>query len=157
MALHGLDAFGVKSDPAFDRMTKDLTKTFDAPIALITLIDRDRQLFRSQFGLPAEMAGVCDLPRGTSVCGHVVSANAILVVEDLARDRRFANNPIIKSNKLRFYAGVPLHAPNGQPVGALCIFDFKPRDFGEPERRMLAMMGEMVSAELTARPDIAAS
>ena len=102
--------------------------------------------------IPEEMAGVCEIPRESSVCAHAVAANAILVVEDLASDRRFANNPILKKLKLRFYAGVPLRAPGGQPVGALCILDTKPRHFGEAERRILTIMGDVMSDEIGSHP-----
>ncbi len=148
-ALESLPAYRAASDPVFDRMTKDLTRTFDVPIALITLIDRDRQLFKSQYGLPPGLTTICELPRSSSVCSHVVAADAPLVVEDLARDRRFANNPMLQQHQLRFYAGVPLHAANGQPVGALCIFDTKPRSFTDAERRMLTVMGEVISEQIS--------
>ncbi len=91
--LHLLDG---ASEDVFDRITKKLARVFDVPIALITLIDRDRQWFKSHVGLPDDVARTRQTPREISVCGHVVGNNELLVVEDLARDRRFANNPAIK-------------------------------------------------------------
>jgi GAF domain-containing protein len=150
-ALRGLKAFAAGSNPAFNAMTKKLTRAFEVPIALITLIDRDHQHFKSQFGLPPEYAGICEIPRDAAICSYVVAANAVFVVEDLARDRRFANNPFLKAHHLRFYAGAPLRSINGQPVGALCILDTKPRVFGETEMRMLRVMGEEISDQLAAQ------
>jgi GAF domain-containing protein len=77
------------------------------PIALITFIDRDHQWFKSQVGLPEEIAEAQQTSRELSVCGHMIANDELLVVEDLARDRRFANNPLLKERGLRFYAGVP--------------------------------------------------
>jgi len=85
------------------------------------------------------------------VCGHVVAMNQMMVIEDLARDRRFANNPLIKTNGFRFYAGVPLLAPNGQPVGALCLLDVKPRRFTEREMRLLQEYASEVTEEIANR------
>jgi predicted PurR-regulated permease PerM/GAF domain-containing protein len=148
LALMGLKAYAAKSDPAFDRMTRQLTRTFDVPVALVTLIDRNEQLFKSQCGLPEELSGVTTVPREAAVCSHVVAGNGLLVVEDLSRDRRFANNPLLKQHHFRFYAGVPLRAANGQPVGALCILDTRPRLFGEADRRLLTLLGAEISEGL---------
>lgn len=150
-AVMGLSALAERTNPLFDKMTRTLTRTFNAPIALITLIDQDRQHFKSQFGLPDELSAICDIPRSDSVCTHVVADNTPLIVEDLSRDRRFAKNALMKKYNLRFYAGIPLHAPNGQPVGALCILDTKPRKFSDAELRLLKIMADDVSETLAAR------
>ena len=118
------------------------------PIALITLVDRDRQFFKSQIGLPADLAVARQTPRSISVCGHVVAKNQVMVIEDLARDRRFANNPLLKEHGIRFYAGVPLLAPNGQPIGALCLIDMKPRQITEREKQMLLEYASEVMEEI---------
>ena len=123
--------------PALDRLTARLTRVFEVPIALVTLIDRDRQFFKAQEGLPPDLARAGETARDVSVCSHVVAANKPLVVEDLARDRRFANNPLLKDRGLRFYAGIPLRAANGQPIGSLCLLDTKPRRFTEREQKLL--------------------
>jgi len=83
-------------EEVFDRITKKLARIFEVPIALITFIDRDHQWFKSQVGLPEEIAEAQRTSRELSVCGHVVANDELLVVEDLARDRRFANNPLLK-------------------------------------------------------------
>ena len=121
--LHLAD--GVREE-VFDRTTKKLARVFEVPIALITFIDRDHQWFKSQAGLPEEIAEAQQISRELSVCGHVIANDEPLVVEDLSRDRRFANNPLLKERGLRFYAGVPLRS-NNLPIGSLCILDIKPR------------------------------
>ena len=121
------------------------------PIALLTLIDRDRQFFKAQTGLPEELAKSRVAPRNVSVCAHVAASNDVLVVEDLARDRRFAQNTFLKERGFRFYAGVPLHAPGGQPIGALCILDTKPRKLDDRGKRLLQMIAEEVTAEIANR------
>ncbi|MEO7412252.1 MAG: AI-2E family transporter, partial [Opitutaceae bacterium] len=147
-AVVGLKAYQDASNPIFDQMTKKLARTFNVPIALLTLIDRDRQHFKSAFGLPEELSEICDIPRGDAVCNHVVADNSPLVVEDLSRDRRFAGNALFKKHHLRFYAGIPLHAPDGQPVGALCILDTKPRKFSEADQRLFDILGGEISESL---------
>jgi len=135
-------------DPAFDRVTKRIARIFDAPIALVTLVDEDCEYFKGQTGLPEDLATARHAPRATSVSGHVVASNEVLVVEDLARDRRFSGNPFLKAHGLRFFAGVPLRAPNGQPVGSLCVMDTKPRSVNERELRLLSLTAEEVMEEI---------
>lgn len=150
-AVLGLKAYGDGANPVFDKLTKTIARTFNVPIALVTLIDRDRQHFKSAFGLPEELAQICDIPRADAVCNHVVLDNSSLVVEDLTRDRRFAKNSLLRKFNLRFYAGIPLHAPNGQPVGALCILDTKSRQFSAADQRLFNILGDEVRDALLAQ------
>ena len=145
--LHLIDS---TNEEVFDRITKKLARVFDVPIALITLIDQDRQWFKSQVGLPADLAEAQQTSRDLSVCGHVIANNEVLVVEDLARDRRFANNPLLKERGLRFYAGAPLRS-NNFPIGSLCILDVKPRRMTERDQRLLEVMAEDVMDEIQRR------
>ena len=87
------------------------------------------------------------------MCGHVIANDELLVVEDLARDRRFANNPLLKERGLRFYAGAPLRS-NNLPIGSLCILDIKPRRLSEREKRLLEVIAEDVTEELTRRDSV---
>ena len=137
-------------EEVFDRITKKLARVFEVPIALITFIDRDHQWFKSQIGLPEEIAEAQQTSRELSVCGHVIANDEVLVVEDLARDRRFANNPLLRERGLRFYAGVPLRS-NNLPIGSLCILDVKPRRMTERENRLLQIIGEDVMEEIRRR------
>src|ERR1700686_3426097 len=134
-------------EEVFDRITKKLARIFEVPIALVTFIDRDHQWFKSQVGLPEEVAEAQQTSRELSVCGHMIANDEVLVVEDLARDRRFANNPLLKARGLRFYAGVPLRS-NNLPIGSLCILDVKPRRMTEREKRLLQIIGEDVMEEI---------
>ena len=83
----------------------------------------------------------------------MIATDELLVVEDLARDRRFANNPLLRERGLRFYAGVPLRS-NGLPIGSLCILDVKPRQMTERERRLLQIIGEDVMEEIKRRDSV---
>ncbi len=115
------------------------------------LVDRDRVVFKSQSGLPEDLAQSRQMGREVSVCGHVVAGNVALAVEDLFRDRRFASNPWIRERGLCFYAGAPLRGVDGQPIGSLCIFDIKPRAFTERDKRQLQEYANELSEELTRR------
>jgi predicted PurR-regulated permease PerM len=150
-ALVELNLLDTEAEPVFDRITAKLARVFEVPIALISLIDRDRQFFKSQTGLPADLAKSRQTARNLSVCGHVVAKNQVMVIEDLARDRRFANNPLLKEHGIRFYVGVPLLAPNGQPIGSLCLMDMKPRQLTDREKRLLQEYANDVMEEIAKR------
>jgi GAF domain-containing protein len=150
-ALLELNLLDTAAEPVFDRITAKLARVFEVPIVLITLVDRDRQFFKSQIGLPTELATARQTPRSVSVCGHVVAKSEVMVIEDLARDRRFANNPLLKEHGIRFYAGVPLLAPNGQPIGSLCLMDMKPRQLTEREKRLLLEYAAEIREEIATR------
>ncbi len=141
------------TEEVFDRITKKLARIFEVPIALITFIDRDHQWFKSQVGLPEEIAAAQQTSRELSICGHVIANDELLVVEDLARDRRFANNPLLKERGLRFYAGAPLRS-NNLPIGSLCILDIKPRRMTEREKRLLEVIAEDVMEEIQRRDSV---
>ncbi len=147
--LHLLDG---EREEVFDRITKRLARVFDVPIALISLIDRDRQWFKSQVGLPEDLAKIRQTSRELSVCGHVIANDEMLVVEDLARDRRFANNPLLRERGLRFYAGAPLRS-NKLPIGSLCLLDVKPRRMTDGDKRLLEVMAEDVMEEIQRHAD----
>jgi predicted PurR-regulated permease PerM len=149
-ALEELNILDTLPEPVFDRITAKLTRVFDVPIALITFIDRERQWFKSGAGLPEDLLQARCASRAHSVCGHVIAHNEVLVIEDLARDRRFANNPLLKEHGLRFYAGAPLRIDD-QPVGSVCILDIKPRLMTEREKRLLEITAEDVIDELKRR------
>jgi len=133
-------------------VTERLTKLFKVPTALITLIDKNRQWFKSQTGLPADLAEARSTSRDVSLCGHVIASDEVMIVRDLARDPRFANNPFVKDHGLRFYAGVPLRGPNGFPIGSLCILDTKPRDMTKQEQELLKMIAGDLMEQIKRRP-----
>lgn len=150
-ALQELHLLDTEPERVFDRTTMKLVRAFEVPIALITLVDHDRLFFKSQAGLPEDLALSRQAPRVVSVCGHVVASNEMMVIEDLGRDRRFASNAWIKERGLRFYAGVPLRAPGGQPIGTLSLFDIKPRGFTARDKRHLNEYADEMMEEFTRR------
>jgi len=150
--LEGLNLLDTASEADFDQVTARLTRLFNVPMALITLVDKNRQWFKSQAGLPADLAEARSTSRDISLCGHVIAKDEVLIVRDLARDPRFANNPFVKENGLRFYAGVPLRGPNGFPIGSLCILDTKPREMTSQEQELLKMIAGDVMDQIKRRP-----
>ncbi|MGZ5003837.1 MAG: GAF domain-containing protein, partial [Chthoniobacterales bacterium] len=150
--LQALKILNTMPDENFDRMTDKVARIFDVPIALITFIDRDTQWIKAGAGLPEDIAKERMIRRAESVCGHVVASDQPLIVEDIARDRRFANNALLRERGLRFYAGVPLRV-NEHAIGSLCILDIKPRRLSEREQRLLEIMADDVVEEIKRRAD----
>jgi len=150
--LDGLNLLDTPKEAEFDHVTERLTKLFNVPMALVSLIDKDRQWFKSQTGLPSDLAEAGFTSRDVSLCGHVIARDEVLIVRDLARDPRFANNPFVKENRLRFYAGVPLRGPNGFPIGSLCILDTEPRELTKQEQELLKMIAGDVMEQIKRRP-----
>jgi predicted PurR-regulated permease PerM/GAF domain-containing protein len=150
--LEGLNLLDTPIEADFDQVTARLTRLFKVPMALVTLVDKNRQWFKSQAGLPADLAEARSTSRDVSLCGHVVAKDEVLIVRDLLRDPRFANNPFVKEHSLRFYAGVPLRGPNGFPIGSLCILDTKPREMTRQEQELLKMIAGDVMEQIKRRP-----
>ncbi len=144
LAIKGRDDF-------LDQLTKKIAHVFDVPIALLNVVSRDQQLFKSQSGLPEDLSRSGGIARELSVCGHVVANNEALVVEDLARDRRFANNPLLRAHGLRFYAGAPLRSKNCLVIGSLCVLDTKTRRFSDQEKRLLQVFADEAMEEIEKR------
>jgi predicted PurR-regulated permease PerM/GAF domain-containing protein len=148
--LIALQVLDTPNEPFFDTMAARLVRVFEVPMALIAFIDAEREWFKSQVGLPEEIAEARYAPRALSICAHTVASNELLVVEDIARDKRFANNPLLRGRGIRFYAGVPLRV-NKFPIGSICLLDTKPRRFSEENRRLLHVMADEVTEELERR------
>ena len=143
-ALHALGLLDTPREDRFDRFTRLATAAFDVPIALVSLVDRERQWFKSQAGLD-----YCETPRSLAFCSHTVALDDMLVVPDTLLDERFAAHPHVTGTpRIRFYAGQPLHSVDGQPLGTLCIIDTAPRTFGDADRRMLCDLAQLVQDEL---------
>ena len=112
-ALRDLLILDTPPEERFDRISAFAAKEFDVPIALVSLVDRDRQWFKSSFGMDA-----CETPRDISFCGHAVAMSQTLVVPDALKDLRFSDNPLVIGEPyVRFYAGALLRLPYGQVVG----------------------------------------
>ena len=141
-SLRRMLAAGAPDGKAFDRVTRAAQRLFGTPIALISLVDHDRQWFKSCIGLT-----VHETPREASFCAHAILHDEPLVVEDALADPRFADNPlVVRTPKIRFYAGRPLRNAEGFAVGALCVIDRKPRRLGGDEREMLEDLGHWAEA-----------
>jgi CheY-like chemotaxis protein len=131
----------------FDKISRMTQKVFGAPFAGISLVEGDRQWFKSAQGLP-----VGDSARDLSFCGHAINGSEVFVVEDAVLDPRFAQNPLVlEEPRIRFYAGQPIRGPGGHNVGTLCIMDKQPREFSDEDRETLRDLGEMVEKELKAK------
>jgi len=130
-------------DARFDGLVKLAADLFEVPIALVSLVDRDRQLFKAAVGLAAR-----ETPRDWAVCAHaILRPDEVLVVEDATRDPRFADNPLLLGEPdIRFYAGAVLRAPGGEALGTLCVIDTVPRCFSEVQKRRLNALAVSVGA-----------
>jgi phosphoribosyl 1,2-cyclic phosphodiesterase/GAF domain-containing protein len=143
-ALHGLHLLDTDPEERFDRVTAAASALFDVPLALVTLVDADRQWFKSHHGTE-----VTETARDLSVCAHTILGDDVLVVPDALTDPRFADNPLVQHPpRLRFYAGVPLTLADGTRVGALCILDHRPRMLDRSELDELRQLGKLVETEL---------
>jgi len=130
----------------FDRVTRIAQTLFHVPIALVSLVDTERQWFKSRQGLDA-----CETSRDASFCGHAVSANNLLIVNDTSKDSRFSDNPLVTSDpNIRFYAGAPVRAL-GQPLGTLCVIDRQPRVLSGLQQAMLKDLALIVEEEIARR------
>jgi diguanylate cyclase (GGDEF)-like protein/PAS domain S-box-containing protein len=132
---------------AFDRITRLAARLFNVPIALVSLLDEERQWFKSCYGLNMGQTG-----RDISFCGHTILSNQVMTVTDAAKDMRFANSPLVVGPPyIRFYAGAPLQTADGFNLGTLCIKDTAPREFSPSEAAMLADLAALVMDELELR------
>ena len=144
--LRSLNVLNTASEERFDRLTRMARRMFNVPVALVSLVDDDRQWFISCIGL--EMTGT---PRDISFCGHAILGDDVFVIPDATQDPRFADNPMVRGEPdIRFYAGCPLYAPNGQKLGTLCIIDHIPRTLSNEDTELLRDLAIMVEKELAA-------
>lgn len=144
--LHSLDILNTLPHEQFDRLTRIARHTFQVPIAMVTLIDADHQLFKSCIGLD-----IAETSRETSFCGHAILGDGVFVIPDTREDDRFADNPFVSEDPyLRFYAGCPIRAPNGMKLGTLCVLDVKPRSFGKDDIKTLKDLAALAESEFAA-------
>jgi CheY-like chemotaxis protein len=131
-------------EQAFDDLTRLASIICKTPSAMITFIDSDRQWFKSRLGLGAD-----EIPRQLSFCAHTIAQHDVLVVEDAEKDERFAGNPLVSSGPcIRFYAGSPLLASNGDALGSVCVIDQKPRTLDDEQKEALRLIANQVQALL---------
>ena len=145
--MYKLDLLDTPPEQRFDSITRKVKRYFDVSIALISIIDKDRQWFLSRQGLEAKQT-----PRDISFCGHAINQQEIFHVADTFLDDRFVDNPLVTDEPhIRFYAGAPLRSSDGYPLGTLCIIDQVPRDLLANDLVVLREFASMVEAELVKR------
>lgn len=143
-SLRELRVLDTEAEERFDRITRLAKNHFNVPIALVSIVDANRQWFKSRQGLDA-----AETSRDISFCGHAILSDQTLVVPDASAHPDFADNPLVSNDpNIRFYAGAPLHAPGGARVGTLCIIDKQPRKLSDQELRVLRDLANCVEMEL---------
>jgi len=144
--LRALNILDSSPEERFDRLTRLAKRLFGVPIALVSLVDENRQWFKSCQGLDAS-----ETSRDISFCGHAILGEEIFLVPDAALDERFHDNPLVVNEpNVRFYAGCPLKVQNGSKIGTLCLIDREPREFDEEDMALLRDLTRMAEQELAA-------
>lgn len=143
-SLRALGLLDTLPEDRFDRITRLAARVFDVPIALVTLVDADRQWFKSKIGLDGD-----ETPREESFCGHAILEPDVLHIADAAQDERFHDNPLVTGHpNIRFYAGCPIAAPDGALVGTVCVIDDQPRELDPSDLEALEDLAAIVEQEL---------
>lgn len=143
-SLYKLTILDTEPEQRYDYITEQVKNYFKVPVALISLIDGDRQWLKSSQGLEVK-----ETSREVSFCGHAINQNDIYVVTDTFEDERFRDNPLVTGEPfIRFYAGAPIKTPEGYPVGTLCIINTSPCILTDNDKIVLREFADMVEAEL---------
>tara|TARA_R110002072_G_scaffold9512_2_gene45869 strand:- start:795 stop:1307 length:513 start_codon:yes stop_codon:yes gene_type:complete len=138
--LRALQILDTPPEERFDRVTRMAQAYFGVPIALLSLVDENRQWFKSCQGLSAS-----ETSREVSFCGHTILQSEPLVIPDATEDPRFADNPLVlEGPEIRFYAGWPLGLDGGSALGTLCIIDSKPRDLDPAQLEVLGDLANVM-------------
>jgi GAF domain-containing protein len=139
-----------KPEERFEDLTKLAALICGTPISLISLIDTDRQWFKSKFGLDLE-----ETPRAHAFCTHAIMQPEMFVVPDATKDERFAHNPLVTGDlHVRFYAGAPLAARDGHLLGTICVIDREPHTLTDSQTEALRILGKLVIANIELRSDL---
>jgi GAF domain-containing protein len=143
-SLRNLLVLDTPPEERFDSLTAYAASIFQVPIALVSLVDAQRQWFKSRCGLDATETG-----REESFCGHAILQDELFLIPDALKDRRFHDNPLVTGEPcIRFYAGAPLKLSDGQRPGTFCLIDRKPRQLDAWERQHLQDLARVASLEL---------
>ncbi len=148
-ALERLEVLDTPSEPLFDSLTELAARTFNTPIALISLLDQKRQWFKARIGLDVDHTA-----RDLSFCQHAILSDEVFVVPDTAKDERFRDNPLVKGRSaIRFYAGAPLITPDGYRLGTVCVIDTVAREFTDADASRLRAITKSIMQALLLRRD----
>ena len=145
--LHRLDILDSPAEEAFDRLVRIAAYICGTPISLVTLIDAHRQWFKARLGLDLP-----ETPRAIAFCTHAIEGDGVTVVENAAKDSRFAENPLVTGDpEIRFYAGAPLRTRAGVNLGTLCVIDRAPRRLAQEQLDRLADLAAVAVDEMELR------
>ncbi|RZL04364.1 MAG: PAS domain S-box protein [Rubrivivax sp.] len=145
--LKGLRLLDSEPEDIFDRVVRLAANILDVPIAAVSLIDEHRQWFKSRVGLEAS-----ETPRDWAFCAHAILHDETMVVRNALEDHRFVDNPLVVGDPcIRFYAGVPITAASGTPLGTLCVIDRKPRQPSEMQLQVLQDLAALLRREIAQR------
>ncbi|WP_395007484.1 sensor domain-containing diguanylate cyclase [Undibacterium sp.] len=143
-ALRTLQILDTSHEERFDRVTRMAKRMFGVEISLVSLVDEDRQWFKSSQGLDAS-----ETPREISFCGHAINQDGLFIIPNAIEDVRFSDNPlVIEAPNIRFYAGYPLKLRQGINLGTLCLIDSKPKHLNEEDKQLLNDLGAMIEQEI---------
>ncbi len=146
-ALRQLGVLDTPPVPELDALVKAASLVCGVPIALLSLVDQDRQWFKARQGLP----DVVQTPRDVAFCDHAIRSDDLLEVRDATLDPRFVDNPLVTGQPgMRFYAGMPLRVADGQRIGTLCVIDTQPRQLNDKQREILGCLAETAARLLDA-------
>ena len=146
-ALRTTGLLDTPSEADFDELVGLATEICKTPMGMFTLIDKDRQWFKSRLGLTMQ-----ETPRSTSFCNHAIQQQDLFVVEDASLDARFADSPLVKGDpNIRFYAGMPLEAPGGARIGTLCVIDTVPRGLSDSQRKAMTVLAGQLKTKMNMR------
>ncbi len=148
-ALARYEILDTDSEPGFDDLVAIAAHVCSTPVALVSLVARERQWFKAKIGIDA-----CETPIGSSVCAYVLGQTELLVIPDLMLDDRTKDNPLVAGEpRIRFYAGAPLTTPQGVAIGALCVIDVKPRPEGlnDVQRSVLEKLARQAVVQMELR------
>ena len=155
-ALHGPSLLDSPFEPAFDRLTRLAARLLNAPVALVSLVDADRQFFKSCVGVPEPWASARETPLSHSFCQHVVMSREPMIVADARADPRVHDNLAIPDLGVIAYAGIPLISLDGYALGSFCVIDSAPREWTEAEIETLRDLAASVETEIELRADLIA-